>query len=121
MEPQGPLAALVTHMAVAAATADPRFPPLRPAELSVVRVEVSVLSSPRPVAAGDVDPRTHGLCLRLGGRGAVLLPQVAIRYGWDRATLLAELCAKAELPAGAWNDPAAVLLAFTVEPIEGGV
>ena len=121
IEPQGPLAALVARMAVAAATTDPRFPALRPEELSVVRVEVSVLSSPRPVTPEDVDPRMHGLCLRLGGRGAVMLPQAAIRYGWDRATLLAELCEKAGLPAGAWNDPEAVLLAFTVDPIEGEV
>jgi AmmeMemoRadiSam system protein A len=119
--PQGSLVALVARMAVAAATTDPRFPPVRPAELSGLRVEVSILSATRPVTVEEIDPLTHGVCLRLGGRGAVMLPQVAVRFGWTRATLLDELCAKAELPVEAWKDPAAVLLAFTVEVVEGEV
>ena len=116
--PQGSLAGLVARMAAAAATTDPRFPPLRPEDLPGLRIEVSVLSAACPAAGDQIDPRTHGVCLRLGARGAVLLPQVALRYGWDRATLLRELCAKADLPAEAWRDPAAVLLTFTVEAVE---
>jgi hypothetical protein len=66
-------------------------------------------------------PTTHGLCIRLGDRGAVLLPQVAARHGWNRDTLLAELCGKAGLPPDAWRDAAALLLAFTIETIEAEV
>jgi AmmeMemoRadiSam system protein A len=117
--PHDSLAALVARMAAAAATTDPRFPPVRPEELPGMRVEVSILSPARPVTVTEIDPTLHGVCLRLGSRGAVLLPQVAVRHGWDRGTLLAELCAKAELPAAAWEDPEAVLLAFTVELVEG--
>jgi len=119
--PQGSLAELVVRMAVAAATTDPRFRPLRPEDLAGLRVELSILSAACPVVLDDLDPRTHGVCLRVGDRGAVLLPQVAVRHGWDRATLLAELCGKADLPAGAWQDPAAVLLAFTAEVVERDV
>jgi AmmeMemoRadiSam system protein A len=119
---QDGLAALVVRMAVASATADPRFPPLRPEELRGLRIEVSVLSVARPVAVvEEIDPAVHGVCLRLGARGAVLLPQVAARYGWTRETLLAELCAKAGLPRQAWQDPTAVLLAFTVESVEAEI
>ena len=50
-----------------------------------------VLSPPRPVAPEAVDPKRHGLCLRLGDASAVLLPQVARREGWDRARLLAQM------------------------------
>jgi AmmeMemoRadiSam system protein A len=119
--PQGSLAALVSRMAAAAAMTDPRFPPLRPEELSGLRLEISVLSPARPVASDEVDVRIHGLCLRAGSRGAVLLPQVAVRHGWDRETLLRELCAKADLPPGAWRDPGALLLAFTAEHVDGDV
>jgi AmmeMemoRadiSam system protein A len=119
--PHGSLAALVARMARAAARTDPRFPPLRPDELLGLRVEVSVLSPARPVSADEIDTRVHGVSLRARGRGAVLLPQVAVRLGWDRETLLRELCAKADLPADAWRDPATLLVAFTVEVVEDDV
>jgi AmmeMemoRadiSam system protein A len=116
--PEGPLAALVTRMARAAATRDPRFPPLAPDELPGLHVEISLLSPLRPATVDDLEPATHGVSLRLGDRRAVLLPQVAAREGWNAATLLAHLCEKAGLPAHAWRDRSAVLLAFTVETVE---
>jgi len=120
--PQGSLAALVARMARAAARTDPRFPPLRPDELLGLRVEVSVLSPTRPVSVDEIDPGIHGVCLRAQGRGAVLLPQVAVRLGWDRETLLRELCAKADLPDEARRDPTTLLVAFTVvEVVEDDV
>jgi len=114
-----PLAALVVRIAAAAATDDRRFPALRPSELGGLHLEVSILSPLSAVAAHALEPSTHGVCLRLGDHGAVLLPQVAARHGWDRATLLARLCEKAGLSPAAWQDPAAVLLAFTVETVDG--
>jgi AmmeMemoRadiSam system protein A len=121
VRPEGPLAALVARMAAAAAMRDPRFAPLGPEELAGLRVEVSILSVARPIAPEAIDPAVHGLCLRHGARRAVLLPQVAVHHAWDRATLLAQLCEKAELPRDAWQDHAAELLAFTVEVVEGEV
>jgi len=112
------LAALVGRMA-AAASRDPRFPPLTAAELEDLCLEVSVLSRARRIAVEQLDPRRHGILLRLDSARAVLLPQVAQRYGWDRETLLEHLCVKAGLPAAAWLDPATVLRAFTVATIEG--
>ena len=119
LTPEGPLAALVARMAAAAGTSDPRFPPLRPEELTDLDIEISVLSRPRRVSAEQIDPTRHGVALTLHRRRAVLLPQVAARHGWDRATLLAQLCIKASLDEGAWQDAAAILRVFTVETVMG--
>jgi len=43
IEAREPLGVTVAHVAVAAATEDPRFPPLSPHELPGVRIEVSIL------------------------------------------------------------------------------
>jgi hypothetical protein len=117
--PDGPLAELVARLAWDAATRDPRFAPVRASELSELRLDVSVLSPAVPVTVDAIDPQRHGVCIRLGAASAALLPQVAIREGWDRRRLLGALCEKAGLPAGAERDPATLLLAFTVTVVEG--
>jgi len=119
--PNAPLAVLVGRMATASATRDPRFSPLDPGELTGLTVEISVLAPLTRIDPMTVDPARHGLCLRVGRHGAVLLPQVAARFGWDRETLLRQLCEKAGLPVDAWRDPAATLDAFTVETVEGAL
>jgi AmmeMemoRadiSam system protein A len=116
--PNTPIAVLVGRMAVASAMRDPRFPPLATAELASLRIEISVLAPLRAIDPADIDPPRHGLCLRLGHRGAVFLPQVAARHGWDRDTLLRQLCDKAGLPLDAWSDERVTLQAFTVEAVE---
>ena len=121
VEPEGRLADLVARMALAAATRDPRFSPLARDELAGLRVEVSVLSPMRPVSLDDIDPCIHGVCIRLGSRRAVLLPQVAAARGWDPPTLLAHLCEKANLSPTAWRDPVAELFAFTIDAMESEV
>ena len=119
--PDVPLATLVPRLGADAALRDPRFLPLEASELAQVAIEVSVLSPVRRIAVDEIDPRRHGICLRLGGASAVLLPQVASRAGWSRAQLLAALCEKAELPAGAEHDPSAALFAFTVTTVKGSL
>jgi len=52
-----------------------------------------------------VEVGRHGLIMRQGGRQGLLLPQVPIEWGWDRAQFLAQTCRKAGLPALAWRDP----------------
>jgi len=53
LEPRGSLDEIVASCAVAAATADPRFPPLEPAELAHVTIEISLLNPPIPVAGPE--------------------------------------------------------------------
>lgn len=97
------------HVAVAryarhAAFDDPRFPPLRASEWPRVRLSVSVLTPPRPIASPEeIVPGRHGVILEHEGRSAVFLPQVAVEQGWDRDTLLEHLARKAGLPRDAWR------------------
>jgi AmmeMemoRadiSam system protein A len=119
--PDGPLASIVARVAAAAATRDPRFPRLRAEEIGGLRVEVSVLSPMWRVTIAEIEPAIHGLCLEHGRHRAILLPQVAAGEGWDTETLLAHLCAKADVAPDAWRDPEAMLFAFTVERVEGEV
>jgi AmmeMemoRadiSam system protein A len=64
--------------AVAAATQDPRFPPLTLAELPGTSVEVSVLSPLEPVQSeAELDPKVYGVEIQDDyGHRAVLLPDI---------------------------------------------
>jgi AmmeMemoRadiSam system protein A len=94
-------------MALRAAFADRRFPPLELSELADVELEISVLTPVTPVAnVEDIIPGQHGLLLTRGQHHGVLLPQVAAERNWDRYEFLDHLCLKAGLPVGSWNDGA---------------
>jgi AmmeMemoRadiSam system protein A len=101
----------VARVAVSAAREDPRFEPVRPAELDDLDVEVSVLG---PLEQIDpMDPQTivigrHGLVVEHGRRRGLLLPQVATEWNLDRETFLAQTCAKAGLPTDCWRKGARV-------------
>ncbi len=104
---------LVARMTRESALRDPRFPAVGPGEVGGLRLSISVLSERAPCP----DPRRvevgrHGVQIALGGRRAVFLPQVAPEQGWDRETLLGELCRKAQLPTDAWRAPEARLSVF---------
>jgi AmmeMemoRadiSam system protein A len=113
LEPREALVTAVARMAVAAATHDLRFPPVRAEELPFLAVEISVLRAPAPIAPDRIQPGLHGLIVRHRGRSGLLLPQVATDHGWDRETFLQYTCRKAGLPPDAWRDPESVLLCFT--------
>lgn len=106
LEPHRPLGADVAANAVAAATADPRFAPVTPAEWPEIALEVSLLSAPELLQfSNDAEllaqlrPGVDGVILEFQGRRATFLPQV-----WetlpDARRFLQELAAKAGLPAG---------------------
>jgi AmmeMemoRadiSam system protein A len=81
---------------MAAATQDPRFPPLRAEELPAVEVEISVLGTLVPVVdLEDIVIGRDGLVLTDGAQRGVLLPQVAGDHHWTREEFLANLCRKA--------------------------
>lgn len=102
-----PLPQNVGAMALAAATEDPRFPPLEPAELRDIEIEISVLTPLVRVAGPEaVVVGRDGVQIRKGGRVAVFLPQVAVEQGWDRDALLDNLCLKAGLAKDAWRSGA---------------
>jgi AmmeMemoRadiSam system protein A len=109
-----PLEETVRAMAREAAFGDPRFPPLRPGEPELCRIEISALS---PMSICD-DPRSvkvgvHGLYLVRGGRTGVLLPQVPVEQGWNLDEYLDYICVKAGLPDKSCEAPDAELYTFT--------
>lgn len=115
VEPSFPLGDAVRRAAVSAAFQDPRFPPVTLDELPSLAVHVSVLGPLAPCAPEDVEVGRHGVFVRHRERSALLLPQVAPENGWDRETLLRQLCRKAGLPADAWREPECRLFVFETE------
>lgn len=104
-----PLAVNVVRCAAAAACEDPRFPPVSAGEADLLEVEISVLDPLRPVDdPGEIEIGRHGLFISLGTRRGLLLPQVAVEHGWDRATFLSEACRKADLDPDAWRHGARI-------------
>lgn len=100
----GRLEDVVCRCAAAAATEDPRFPPLTAAELDAIDIEVSVLSPAQPVRdPAEIEVGRDGLIVELGARRGLLLPQVATEWGWDRYTFLGQACVKAGLAPDAWR------------------
>lgn len=110
-----PLHEAVSHAAVGAALRDRRFRAVTRAELPALAVHVSVLGTLRLCRPEEVEIGRHGVVIRCRARRALLLPQVAVEQGWDRETLLRELCRKAGLPVDAWRDGDGELLVFETE------
>jgi AmmeMemoRadiSam system protein A len=116
IEADKPLYRIVQEMAVAAASRDPRFAPVSEDEIEDITVEISVLGAARTVRGpGDLAVGTDGLCIDLGDRRGLLLPQVAVHAGWDALTFLTKTCHKAGLPLDAWRDPEARITAFSAQ------
>ncbi|NEG97109.1 AmmeMemoRadiSam system protein B [Bifidobacterium sp. SMB2] len=127
LEAYRPLGRDVAEHAVDAASRDPRFMPVTPAEYPLLNVEVSVLSKPEPMAVTSraeleaaLRRRVDGLVLEdsRGGRRATFLPQV-----WDELPrpydFVAHLLAKAGLPSDLdWADGRIHCSRYTVTAYE---
>ncbi|HRQ38462.1 MAG TPA: AmmeMemoRadiSam system protein A [Chloroflexota bacterium] len=110
---------LVPEMAVKAATSDPRFPPVATGELPGLHIEISVLSPLQRLAdIHDIAVGAHGLLIEAYGRRGLLLPEVPLHHGWNRADFLEGICLKAGLPPNTWQDPQARLYIFTTFSFE---
>lgn len=103
---QRPLGEDVIINAIAAASKDPRFPPLSTDEIDDVHVEVSLLSEPEFIDFSDeaellhqLRPHEDGLILFSGCRSATFLPQVWEQLP-DPPDFLAALKRKAGMPVG---------------------
>lgn len=111
-----PLFETVCEMAAASATQDPRFPPMSKRELNDARIEISVLTPMMKIGSTDeIQVGRDGLYIKRGYNAGLLLPQVPVEWGWDRATFLEQTCRKAGLPATAWKDGDTEIFAFTAE------
>jgi len=111
-----PLYQSVIKNAIAASSSDPRFPPMKKDELQDIdiEIEISILSPMQRLKdVKNIQVGKHGLVIRKGSQSGLLLPQVPTEQGWDRQTVLRQICAKAGLPEYAWKD--AELYTFTAE------
>ncbi|WP_020676088.1 AmmeMemoRadiSam system protein A [Geopsychrobacter electrodiphilus] len=108
----------VAEMAVAAATADPRFHPMGAADIAHYKLEISILSPLEKIADTTlINVGTHGIYLTNGYSRGVLLPQVALEHKWDRLTFLKQTCIKAGLPQNAWQSPQTEIYIFSAQII----
>lgn len=72
------LAEEIIMNAVAASSRDPRFAPIRIAELKNLSIEVSLLSSPEKISGlSELDPKKYGVIAKCSdGRCGLLLPDL---------------------------------------------
>jgi AmmeMemoRadiSam system protein A len=124
LEPRRALALDVRENAIGAAFHDPRFPPMRLHELQDLHIEISVLSSPRPLTYDSPDdlieqlqPDVDGVVIERGWNRATFLPQVWEKLP-DPHSFLEHLCRKAYLPADAYHGPDLDVYTYQVEKFE---
>lgn len=102
-----PLSETVSSCAVASATTDPRFAPVSIEELDGLTIEISVLGPLEAVAGpAEIEAGRHGVVVERGLDRGLLLPQVAIEWGWTPDVFVAEACKKAGLSHDAWRRDA---------------
>jgi AmmeMemoRadiSam system protein A len=122
--PQESLIEGVRVNAMNAAFRDPRFRPLNQTEFEKIRVEVSILTAPRPLPYTDANdllaklkPGTDGLIIRKGYHQATFLPQV-----WEqlpnKKDFLNHLCLKAGLAGDAWANDELEVHTYQVQAFE---
>lgn len=111
-----PLFREVVEMAVASASKDPRFYPMKADDLQDFNLEISVLSPLRKIESIDeIEVGRHGIYLEKGYNRGVLLPQVATEYGWDRETFLGQTSLKAGLTQNAWQADDTEIYIFSAD------
>ena len=117
------------HQAVAdnarnAALRDPRFPPVQPDEVGELKIEISVLTQPQPLAftspedlVDKLHPNEDGVLLHIGERTATFLPQVWAQIP-DKVKFLEHLSQKAGCEPSAWRGKDVSVEVYHVECFE---
>ena len=99
----------IIDVAISAATQDFRFQPLTLKELSETKIEISVLSLPKPVQnIKEIEVGKHGIIIAKGLNKGLLLPQVPVEWNWDLETYLGHGCLKAGLQEDEWKKGARI-------------
>lgn len=104
---------------IAAATEDPRFPPVKSKELDQITFEVTVLSEPEVIRVSEpneypskIKVGRDGLIVKNGFYSGLLLPQVPVEYGWSEEEFLGHTCEKAGLGWDCWKDKETIIQRF---------
>jgi AmmeMemoRadiSam system protein A len=124
LEAYQPLVEDVREHAIMAALEDPRFPPVKPAELNRIRLEISRLTAPLPLEYSSAEdlikklkPHVDGVILKNGNRRATFLPQVWEKIP-DPVQFLEHLCRKMGLKENAWRMLPMDVLVYQVEEFQ---
>jgi len=104
-----PLYRSVIECSYSSAFRDPRFEPLARGEMNDISIEISVLTEPRVVRSPEeIVVGRDGIIIEMAGQRGLLLPQVAVEYGWTREEFLVHAFRKAGLPDNAWRNGARI-------------
>ncbi|MGD2245805.1 MAG: AmmeMemoRadiSam system protein A [Candidatus Aminicenantes bacterium] len=102
--PYKPLWETIRDAAISAATQDYRFQTLTLEELPKTKIEISVLTLPKPVKnVKEIEVGKHGIIVSKGPCKGLLLPQVPLEWDWDLETYLSHGCLKAGLAEDEWK------------------
>jgi AmmeMemoRadiSam system protein A len=119
--PQESLIEGVRVNAINAAFRDPRFKPLNRQEWEKTRIEVSILTEPKPLdytdgedLLGKLRPGVDGVILKKGYHQATFLPQVWDQLP-DKKEFLTHLCLKAGLDGQTWKKDRLEVLLYQVQ------
>jgi AmmeMemoRadiSam system protein A len=119
-----PLHQAVAENALNAALRDPRFLPVKPDEVDKIKIEISVLTEPQPLAFSSPEdllsklhPNEDGVLLRIGPRTATFLPQVWAQLP-DKIKFLEHLSQKAGCEPSAWRGKDVSVSIYHVECFE---
>ena len=116
IEGTNPLVEIIQEVAEKAAREDYRFVPVTSDEVSALEIEISVLSPLKLINdIKEIEVGKHGLVIEYEYNRGLLLPQVAVEYGWDRETFLNQTARKAGLTSDKWKDPKAEIYIFSAE------
>ncbi len=118
-DPDIPLYEVIQDMAIAAATQDRRFTPVKEEELSDIDMVISVMG---PLEIIDdwrkIKLGVHGVRIVQNRKTGVLLPQVATDNNWDLETFLNTTCTqKAGLGRECYKDPKVKIYTFEADII----
>src|ERR1051326_2799666 len=116
VDPVKPLRETVRLASAKAALEDTRFSPILPEELPDVWIELSVLlPMERITGIEEIEIGRHGVVVDSGRLRGLLLPQVAVEYGWSRGRFVGGTARKAGLSFNAWNERGVTVSVFTAE------
>jgi uncharacterized protein (TIGR00296 family) len=101
----------IIDAAIAAATEDPRFSPVKVNELNDIVFEVTVLTPPVEITVNNpmeylekIKVGRDGLIISNSFSSGLLLPQVPVEYGWNVEEFLQHTCEKAGLGKDVWKN-----------------
>lgn len=121
LQAEYPLYEDVRLHAALAGLKDPRFPPVSPAEVPQIEIEISVLTAPEPLAYDQPEdlprrlrPEVDGVILQHGWRRATFLPQVWEKVP-DPAEFLSMLCEKMGVRPDTWRRAKLEVQTYQVE------